>query len=240
MDFGLTEEQRMIVETTRAFVENELYPHEAEVERTGELQARAARGDQGQGDRGRALCRQHAGRGRRRRPRYGDLAALREGTWQGQLRAALELRRAAVEHPDGLRRRAARALPSALHPRREIRLPGHDRAGRGFRPARHEDRGRAGRRRLRHQRHQALHQPCRCGGLRHPVRGLRRRGDAARQEEAHHRLPRRQGHARFHRARRLSQRVAPRLQQCDPRIRRLPGAGEPGPGRGPQGLRGGQ
>ncbi|MEZ5867811.1 MAG: acyl-CoA dehydrogenase family protein [Defluviimonas denitrificans] len=37
MDFGLTEEQAMIVETTRAFVENELYPHEAEVERTGHL-----------------------------------------------------------------------------------------------------------------------------------------------------------------------------------------------------------
>jgi acyl-CoA dehydrogenase len=28
MDFGLTEEQRMIVDTTRAFVEAELYPHE--------------------------------------------------------------------------------------------------------------------------------------------------------------------------------------------------------------------
>ena len=37
MDFALTEEQAMIVETTRAFVENELYPHEAEVERTGHL-----------------------------------------------------------------------------------------------------------------------------------------------------------------------------------------------------------
>ncbi len=37
MNFGLTEEQRLIVETTRAFVENELYPHEAEVERTGVL-----------------------------------------------------------------------------------------------------------------------------------------------------------------------------------------------------------
>ena len=35
MDFGLTQEQEMIVETTRAFVENELYPHEAEVERSG-------------------------------------------------------------------------------------------------------------------------------------------------------------------------------------------------------------
>jgi acyl-CoA dehydrogenase len=37
MDFGLTEEQRMIVDTTRAFVEAELYPHEAEVERSGHL-----------------------------------------------------------------------------------------------------------------------------------------------------------------------------------------------------------
>jgi butyryl-CoA dehydrogenase len=49
MDFGLTDEQKMIVETTRAFVETELYPHETEVERSGvlrmdlvrELQAKA-------------------------------------------------------------------------------------------------------------------------------------------------------------------------------------------------------
>jgi butyryl-CoA dehydrogenase len=37
MDFALTDEQRMIVDTTRAFVENELYPHEQEVERSGHL-----------------------------------------------------------------------------------------------------------------------------------------------------------------------------------------------------------
>mgnify|MGYP002621027320 FL=1 len=37
MHFALTDEQRMIVETTRAFVETELYPHEALVERTGQL-----------------------------------------------------------------------------------------------------------------------------------------------------------------------------------------------------------
>jgi alkylation response protein AidB-like acyl-CoA dehydrogenase len=37
MDFALTEEQSLIVKTTRDFVENELFPHEAEVERTGEL-----------------------------------------------------------------------------------------------------------------------------------------------------------------------------------------------------------
>ena len=37
MHFGLTDEQRMIADTTRAFVESELYPHEALVERTGHL-----------------------------------------------------------------------------------------------------------------------------------------------------------------------------------------------------------
>jgi acyl-CoA dehydrogenase len=37
MDFSLTDEQHSIVEVTRAFVERELYPHEAEVERTGSV-----------------------------------------------------------------------------------------------------------------------------------------------------------------------------------------------------------
>lgn len=37
MHFGLTDEQKMIVETTRSFVENELYPHEMEVERSDHL-----------------------------------------------------------------------------------------------------------------------------------------------------------------------------------------------------------
>ncbi|HUX72568.1 MAG TPA: acyl-CoA dehydrogenase family protein [Steroidobacteraceae bacterium] len=37
MDFSLTEEQQLIIETTRNFVRNELYPHEQEVEETGVL-----------------------------------------------------------------------------------------------------------------------------------------------------------------------------------------------------------
>jgi acyl-CoA dehydrogenase len=36
MNFGLTEEQEMIVSTVRSFVENEIYPHEDLVERSGE------------------------------------------------------------------------------------------------------------------------------------------------------------------------------------------------------------
>ncbi|MEM8795251.1 MAG: acyl-CoA dehydrogenase family protein [Pseudomonadota bacterium] len=37
MDFALSEEQRLIVETVSQFVEKELYPHEAEIEWTGTL-----------------------------------------------------------------------------------------------------------------------------------------------------------------------------------------------------------
>ncbi|MGH8139742.1 MAG: acyl-CoA dehydrogenase family protein [Steroidobacteraceae bacterium] len=37
MDFALTDEQQLIVKTTRDFVRNELYPHEQQIERTGEL-----------------------------------------------------------------------------------------------------------------------------------------------------------------------------------------------------------
>ena len=35
MHFGLTDEQQMIVDTVRAFVETEIYPHEEAVERSG-------------------------------------------------------------------------------------------------------------------------------------------------------------------------------------------------------------
>jgi acyl-CoA dehydrogenase len=37
MDFGLDDEQRAIVDTARAFVANELYPHEDEVDRLGDV-----------------------------------------------------------------------------------------------------------------------------------------------------------------------------------------------------------
>ncbi|MGE3740511.1 MAG: acyl-CoA dehydrogenase family protein, partial [Geminicoccaceae bacterium] len=43
MNFALTPEQEMVVSTVRAFVENELYPLEAEVERTGEVPAEVGR-----------------------------------------------------------------------------------------------------------------------------------------------------------------------------------------------------
>lgn len=42
MNFGLSEEQEMIVSTVRAFVENEIYPYEDEVERSGEVPEQVA------------------------------------------------------------------------------------------------------------------------------------------------------------------------------------------------------
>lgn len=42
MHFGLSEEQDMIVSTVREFVETEIYPYEAEVERTGEVRPELA------------------------------------------------------------------------------------------------------------------------------------------------------------------------------------------------------
>ena len=47
MDFELTAEQRLIVETVRAFVEQELYPHEDEVERLDEVPDELARSIRG-------------------------------------------------------------------------------------------------------------------------------------------------------------------------------------------------
>ncbi|RVT85534.1 acyl-CoA dehydrogenase [Rhodobacteraceae bacterium CCMM004] len=43
MDFALSDEQEMIVATVRRFVETEIYPHEAEVERTGKVPRDLAR-----------------------------------------------------------------------------------------------------------------------------------------------------------------------------------------------------
>lgn len=42
MQYGLTEEQEMIAATVRSFVEREIYPHEAEVERSGTVPAELA------------------------------------------------------------------------------------------------------------------------------------------------------------------------------------------------------
>ena len=37
MDFNLNDEQKLIIKTTKSFVENELYPHESFIEKNGYL-----------------------------------------------------------------------------------------------------------------------------------------------------------------------------------------------------------
>ena len=150
MNFALSEEQRMIVETTRAFVENELYPHESEIERTGEL-----RPELRHELKDKAVA---AGLYAANMPAEVGGAGLDTVSWVlyekelGKANYALQLRRAALEHPDGLCRRAAPALSPALRQRREIRLPRHDRAGDRFRHPQHEDIGGARRLRFCHKR----------------------------------------------------------------------------------------
>ena len=224
MDFDLTEEQQMIVKTTRDFVVNELYPHEAEIEETGVL-----RHDLRDAIKAKAI---EAGLYAANMPAEVGGAGLDTLTWvlyEKELgRANYALHWTCVARPSNIlmackgEQREKYLFPSRA--RREIGLPRHDRTRRGLGRARHEDLRQAGWRRLGHQRHQAFHQPCRRGELRHPLCRHRRGRHAARQEEADHRLPRRQGNAGLHRARRLQERLAPRLQQLHPRIQRLPGA----------------
>ena len=165
----LTDEQRGIVEVTRAFVERELLPHEEEVERTGVLRPELAAEIRRKALAAGPVRRQHArGRGRCR-PRHGDVGAVREGAGQGELCPALHRRGPPVEHPARRHAGPAGALPAPLRPRRAHRLPGHDRARGGLRHAGHPHARRAHRRRLEHPGHQALHQPRRRGRLRDPA-----------------------------------------------------------------------
>jgi acyl-CoA dehydrogenase len=81
------------------------------------------------------------------------------------------------------------------------------------------------RRRFRHQRHQALHQPRRSRGLRDSVRRHRRGEHPARQAQAHHRVLVDMG-TPGSRCARLQERLAPRLHQQHSAIQRLPRAEE--------------
>ena len=185
----------------------------------------------------RSLRRQHARGGRRRRPRHGDLGALREGARQGQLRAAVHRRRTALQHPAGRHRGAARALPLPLRARREDRLPGDDRARRRLRHAGMRTRATPRRGRVADPRHQALHQPRRRGRLRDPGGG---HGRGRRGAPGDVDVPGRPRHPGPDRARRLPQRLAPRLHQLDPRLRRRAGGRRGAARRGGQGLRAGR
>ena len=67
MDFALSEEQQLIIETTRDFVRQELVPHEREVEESGVLREELREQLKAKAHRRRPVRGQHAHRGGRRR-----------------------------------------------------------------------------------------------------------------------------------------------------------------------------
>jgi acyl-CoA dehydrogenase len=141
MDFSLSDEQQLIIKTTREFVQNELYPHEKEVEESGVL-----REDLHRELKAKAI---DAGLYGANMPVEVGGAGLDTVAWvlyekelgPDQLRPALLLRGQAVEHPAGVRRRAEGTLSSAHRPRGQDRMSRHDGTRRRFGPARHEDIG---------------------------------------------------------------------------------------------------
>ena len=106
-------------------------------------------------------------------------------------------------------------LPVSLHSRREMGLPGDDRAGRGLGSARHEGdrRGRTdgGDWVLNGTKHFISHADIADFAIVFMASG--EEDSRAGQAQEDHRLLRRQGHAGFHRPRRLPQRFASRLHQ---------------------------
>ena len=175
MDFGLTDEQRSIVEVTRSFVERELYPHEEEVERTGVLRPELA-----------AQIRQKAlaaGLYAANMPEEVGGAGLDTVTWvlyEKELgRANYALQYCGVPRPSNILLAGTEAQREKyLYPTvrgEKIDCLAMTEPGAGSDMRAHAHQGDEGRGRLADQGDQALHQPRRRGGLRDPGGGDRRR-----------------------------------------------------------------
>ena len=178
-DFTPSDEQKMLVETVRQFMAEEIFPHEREVERKGEVPLELGKQIQKRAMEMGLYRREHAGRGRRRRAR------LRLGDADGSRARQIDLGAGRMDRPalgdsQCLPRRSARGLSLPGDPRR---------AQGGLRPDRaqcrlgchgHPDPRGQGRRGLCHQRQQAFHQLRDHAGFRHPLHRHRRQRDAAR------------------------------------------------------------
>ena len=230
MDFALTEEQRLIVDTTRAFVENELYPHEAEVERTGHLRMDLVKELQAK-----AIA---AGLYAANMPEEVGGAGLDTLTWllyEKELgRANYALHWTCVARPSnillaGTDEQKERYLYPCIRGEKwdclAMTEPGAGSDLRGMKASARQDGGDWV---LNGTKHFISHADLADFAIVFMATGEEEtpRG----KKEAHHRLLRRQGHARLHRARRLPERLASRLHQFRAGIRRLPPAGEPGAG----------
>ena len=176
MDFGLSEEQQLIVETTRAFVENELYPHEQEVERTGHLRRELI-----EELKAKAIA---AGLYAANMPADVGGAGLDTLTWllyEKELgRANYALHWTCVARPSNIllagtpEQREKYLFPCIRGEKSDCLAMTEPGAGSDLRGMKAT--AVAGRRRLGAQRHQAFHQPCRHRRFRHRLHGVRRGG----------------------------------------------------------------
>ena len=183
MNFGLTPEQEMVVSTVRSFVENELYPHEAEVERTDEVPAEV----------GREITRkvQELGFYAPNMPEElggGGLDHLTFTLLERELGRASYALRCSGARPTNIlcgcngEQRERYLLPAIRGERNDCLAMTEPGAGSDVRSM--KTTAPARRRRLRDQRHQALHQPRRPRRLRDRVRRDRQRGDQGRRRSS--------------------------------------------------------
>ena len=242
MHLEWSDEQRAVMETTKAFVQRELMPHEDEVERTGRLDPELVREL-----RGRAI---RAGLYAANMPEEVGGAGLDTLSWMlmerelGHTGYALQM--LAVARPSRILlacdgpQRATYLLPTVAGERVECLAMTEPEAGSD----------------LRGMRTRAVRDGADwvVTGTKHFISHadesdfvilFAATGDAAgRRRRAapggDHRLPGRHRRGRVDRADRLPQRLAPRLHQLGARLRRLPGAGLGGARRGGTRLRGGQ
>ena len=179
MDFSLSDEQQLIVDTVRTFVENEIYPHEAEVERTGtvprELGLEIATKCREIGFFAANIPEEFGGGGLNQL----DFTLLEREIGRGSMALTVFFGR-----PSGIlaacNERAARTLSYPCRQGRKVRCARHVRTGGRFRCARHEVHRQTGRIGLDRQRQQTFHQSCRHCRFRYRIHRHGRRIDPAR------------------------------------------------------------
>ena len=203
MDFSLNDEQQLIIKTTREFVQNELYPHEKEVEETGVL-----REDLHRELKAKAI---DAGLYAANMPVEVGGGGLDTVTWvlyEKELgRTNYALHYSCVGRPSNIllacegEQRDRYLLPTVRGERTECLAMTEPGAGSDLRSMKTSAVASGGD--FLHQRHQALHQPRRPLGLRHLIRGIRRGNRRARTAQKDDGVLGRHGHPRLCGASRL-------------------------------------
>ena len=233
MNFGLTPEQEMVVSTVRGFVETELYPLEAEVERSNTCRPRSRGAIR---DKVIALgfyAAELSGGARRRRARHAHLHAARARARPHRLGAGGPFRRG----PSNIlmacegEQRERYLLPAIRGEKIDALAMSEPDAGSDVRSMKMH--GAARRRRLGAERHEAFHQPCRrrrISSSSSPPPARRRRAPGAKKRITGFLVDR--GTPGFEIRPGYKSVSQPRLQQFHPDLRRMPAAGRAGARRG--------